>query len=61
MTGLTPVPAGSVPGRPDRPGGAAYWARIDAIVASAPPLSDEQKVEIRLAIHGSALARRTAA
>jgi hypothetical protein len=28
---------------------AAYWARIDAIVAAAPPLSDEQRAVIRTA------------
>lgn len=63
MTALTAVAAGgdTVPGRPARPGGAAYWQRIAAIVDAAPPLSDEQRAEIRLAIHGSALVRRAAA
>jgi hypothetical protein len=28
---------------------AAYWARIDRIVAAAPPLSDEQRAVIRTA------------
>jgi len=32
---------------------AAYWARIDAIVDSAPPLSNEQKAVIRTAFHGA--------
>lgn len=49
------------PGRParrDRPvrfddpaRNAAYWARIDAIVDQAPPLSMEQKAIIRTAFH----------
>lgn len=46
------------PARPDRPvrdpdpkRNAAYWARIDAIVAQAPPLSDEQKAVIRAQFH----------
>lgn len=30
---------------------AAYWARIDACVAQAPPLTDEQKAAIRTAFH----------
>ena len=30
---------------------AAYWARIDAIVDAAPPLSDEQRAAIRTAFH----------
>jgi len=57
---VAPVAAGGVPGRPDRPGGAAYWARIAAIVDQAPPLTDDQKIAIRLAIHG-AHGRRAAA
>jgi hypothetical protein len=59
----TTVAAGNdtVPGRPARPGGAAYWARIDAIVDLAPPLSDEQRIEIRLAIWGGTPTRRAAA
>lgn len=48
---LTPVAVGTFPGRPARPG-AAYWARVAAIVDQAPPLTDEQKATIRLAIHG---------
>lgn len=28
---------------------AAYWARVDAIVASAPPLDDSQRAVIRTA------------
>jgi hypothetical protein len=36
---------------PDPERNAAYWARIDAIVAEAPPLTDEQKATIRLAFH----------
>lgn len=46
------------PARPDRPvrfedpaRNAAYWARIDAIVSEAPPLTNEQKAIIRAAIH----------
>ncbi|MDX3582966.1 hypothetical protein [Streptomyces europaeiscabiei] len=32
---------------------AAYWARIDAIVDQAPPLSDEQRAIIRTAFLGA--------
>ncbi|MFI8297318.1 hypothetical protein ACIGCZ_15395 [Streptomyces nigra] len=39
---------------------AAYWARIDAIVNQAPPLSDEQRATIRGAFHQPE-ARRAAA
>lgn len=42
----------TTPGRPARPGGAAYWERIEAIVDAAPPLDDAQRVAIRLAIWG---------
>ncbi|MFE3495302.1 hypothetical protein ACFXOS_19885 [Streptomyces sp. NPDC059175] len=35
------------PARPERPAG--YWARIDAAVAKAPPLSPEQQLIIRAA------------
>jgi hypothetical protein len=34
---------------PDPKRNAAYWARIDAIVDAAPPLSDEQRAVIRTA------------
>ncbi|MDX2839491.1 hypothetical protein PV377_10960 [Streptomyces ipomoeae] len=34
---------------PDPVRNAAYWARIDANVAAAPPLSDEQRAVIRTA------------
>ncbi|MGW3739846.1 hypothetical protein ACWD62_04360 [Streptomyces sp. NPDC005146] len=30
----------------------AYRARVQRIVAEAPPLSDDQKARIRLALHG---------
>lgn len=55
MTTHTTAAAGddTVPGLPARPGGAAYWARVQAIVDEAPPLTDEQRATIRLAIHGS--------
>ncbi|BBA99240.1 hypothetical protein RVR_5779 [Actinacidiphila reveromycinica] len=57
-----PVPA-ALPARPvrfdDPERNAAYWARIVAIVDQAPPLSDEQRVAIRLAVHGNS--RRAAA
>ena len=43
------------PGRParfaDPDRNAAYWARIDAIVDQAPPLTDEQRAVIRTAFH----------
>lgn len=40
---------------PSRPAGvthgdAAYWARVRRIVASAPPLSNEQRATIRAAL-----------
>ncbi|PKT67568.1 hypothetical protein CW362_39795 [Streptomyces populi] len=45
-------------GRPARPirfedpaRNAAYWARIDAIVDQAPPLTAEQRARIRAAFH----------
>lgn len=48
------------PARPDRPRrfdddarNDAYWARIDAIVATAPPLSDSQRAVIRTAFLGA--------
>jgi hypothetical protein len=51
------------PGRParrDRPvrfedpaRNQAYWARIDAIVDAAPPLTDTQRAIIRTAFHGA--------
>lgn len=51
--------ARGVPGRPARPDrprrfdddarNDAYWARVDAIVHSAPPLSPEQRAVIRTA------------
>ncbi|WP_371669999.1 hypothetical protein OG985_21590 [Streptomyces sp. NBC_00289] len=45
---------------PDPARNAAYWARIDAIVDAAPPLTDEQRAIIRTAFHQPE-ARRTAA
>lgn len=63
------VSAGSVqlvdtpgrPARPDRPRrfeddarNDAYWARIERIVAAAPPLTDEQRAIIRTAFHAPA-------
>ncbi|MDX2948177.1 hypothetical protein PV383_37290 [Streptomyces caniscabiei] len=38
---------------PDPARNAAYWARIDAIVDQAPPLTNEQKAVIRTAFHGA--------
>jgi hypothetical protein len=38
---------------PDPARNAAYWARIDAIVDAAPPLSAEQRAVIRTAFHGA--------
>lgn len=53
MTAPTTAATGeNIPGRPARPGGAAYWARIARIVDTAPPLTDEQRATIRLALHG---------
>ena len=45
---------------PDPARNAAYWARIDAIVDQAPPLTDEQRAVIRTAFHQPE-ARRAAA
>jgi hypothetical protein len=46
------------PARADRPvrfedpvRNAAYWARIDRIVAAAPPFTDDQRARIRAAFH----------
>jgi hypothetical protein len=36
------------PDRPWRPGGKAYWDRVRAIVATAPPLTVEQRAELRV-------------
>ncbi|MFC8433719.1 hypothetical protein [Streptomyces sp. NPDC057253] len=54
-------------GAPDRPRrfdddarNDAYWARIERIVDSAPPLTDEQRAVIRTAFHQPE-ARRAAA
>lgn len=48
------------PARPDRPRrfdddarNDAYWARVDAIADTAPPLSPEQRAIIRTAFHGA--------
>lgn len=57
MTAPTSAPAaGGVATPPARPArfenparNAAYWARIDRMVAAAPPLSDEQRAVIRTA------------
>lgn len=68
MTSLTStVAAGDTSGRPDRTTrpvrftdparNAAYWARIDRIVDSAPPLSAEQRAVIRTAFHAPARSR----
>ncbi|MGJ5826027.1 hypothetical protein [Streptomyces ossamyceticus] len=40
---------------------AAYWARIDAIVAEAPPLTNEQKAIIRTAFSTATTKAREAA
>jgi hypothetical protein len=40
---------------------AAYWARIDAIVDAAPPLSNEQRATLRAIFHAPAAPRREAA
>ncbi|WP_215457985.1 hypothetical protein [Streptomyces sp. ATCC 21386] len=46
---------------PDPKRNAAYWARIDAIVDQAPPLTDEQRAVIRTAFHQPATRTREAA
>ncbi|MEU1219187.1 hypothetical protein [Streptomyces microflavus] len=42
-------------------GDAAYWARIRRIVASAPPLSTEQRATIRAALSQPATPKEKAA
>lgn len=49
-------PAGSAdPARPvrdtDSARNAAYWARIDRVTATAPPLSDTQRAALRVIFH----------
>jgi hypothetical protein len=39
---------------PDPIKNARYWARVDACVDAAPPLTDEQRAVIRAAIHAPA-------
>ncbi|RLL68164.1 hypothetical protein [Streptomyces sp. Z26] len=39
----------------------AYWARVRAIVDTAPPLTDEQKVRIRAALHSNRTSQGAAA
>jgi hypothetical protein len=58
INATTTSAVGAPSGRPARPvrfddpaRNAAYWARIDRIVAAAPPLSDEQRAVIRTAFH----------
>lgn len=56
MTANREAAAGGVqlvdtPGRPARPGGAAYWARVVRIVDQAPPLTPDQRARIRAAFH----------
>ncbi|MFC4034576.1 hypothetical protein ACFO3J_24310 [Streptomyces polygonati] len=62
MTAATATQARRGPStcRPARPGGAAYWERVEAIVDQAPPLTDEQRLAIRLAIWGG-VTRKAAA
>ncbi|MET9479847.1 hypothetical protein [Streptomyces sp. NPDC006638] len=49
------APGLTAPGRPvrdpDPVRNAAYWARIDRLVAAAPPLSNAQRAAIRTAFH----------
>lgn len=45
---------------PDPKRNAAYWARIDAIVDAAPPLTDEQRAVIRTAFSTVTATRSTA-
>jgi hypothetical protein len=53
--GRESMPPPCPPARPvrfdDPARNAAYWARIERIVAAAPPLSDEQRAIIRTAFH----------
>jgi hypothetical protein len=59
MTADTTAPTAgdTFPGRPARPGGAAYWALVKKHADAAPPLSIEQRAAIRLAIWGCRSAR----
>jgi len=61
MTAPTITAAGTIPGRPARPGGDAWWDRVERIAATCPPLTDEQRAAIRVAIWGSARPRTEAA
>lgn len=55
ITSAATAPGLTAPGRPvrdpDPVRNAAYWARIDRVVAVAPPLSDAQRAAIRTALH----------
>jgi len=53
----------NIPGRPAGAthGDAAYWARIRRIVATAPPLSEQQKNVVRAAFHVPAQPKEQAA
>ena len=53
MTAPTIVAAGTVPGRPARPGGDVWWERVERVAATCPPLSEEQRAAIRVAIWGA--------
>ncbi len=64
MSAAPAAAAGDTSGRPartDRPRrfkddarNEAYWARIDALVEAAPPLTDEQRAVIRTAFQSAA-------
>lgn len=54
----TATAGGNTPGRPARPAG--YWERIDRIVASAPPLTQDQRARLRVIFHGSTDRRKAA-
>lgn len=66
---LNAATAGDTPGRPARPvrdmdpaRNAAYWRRIERVVATAPPLTDAQRAALRIAFQRpqTAAARATA-
>jgi hypothetical protein len=57
----TPTAWDPTPGRPAMRKDEAYWARVRRIVDSAPPLSDEQRAELRAIFHQPRTTRTEAA
>ncbi|WNI16943.1 hypothetical protein [Actinacidiphila sp. ITFR-21] len=63
MTATTKAAAAGdiVPGRPARPGGAAYWRLVERHANAAPPLTVEQQAVIRIAFGSVTTRTETAA